>query len=146
MFIRWVLPILALAGFFLAVRVVIASSKPVLPANVVTKPSVSPFEHYISGAGIVEASTENIAISTNIAGVVSEVFVTPGQTVKSGEPLFRIDDRQSVASLQVEEAALKAAEAELTVAIEASSPGGHHPCCLTGFVQQLQRRSHSPVG
>lgn len=112
MFIRWVLPILALVGFISAVRVVISSSKPVLPAPAVSKPSVSPYQNYIAGAGIVEASSENIAISTNISGVVSQVLVTPGQSVKTGDPLFKIDDRQSLASLQVEMAAASAAEAE----------------------------------
>ncbi len=118
MFIKWILPILALVGFISAVRVVISNSKPVLPAEAVSKPSVSPYDDYISGAGIVEANTENIAVSTNISGVVKEVYVTAGQFVKKSDSLFQIDDREARATLAVELAALNAAQSELLDAKE----------------------------
>lgn len=113
MFIRYILPILALLGFFFAVRIVIVYSRPIIPAQPVSIPSTSPFKDFIAGAGIVEANTENISISTHISGVVTEVFVKAGQLIKIGQPLFKIDDRQSHASLLLEEAEVKVTEAAL---------------------------------
>jgi multidrug resistance efflux pump len=70
----------------------------------------------VAGAGITEAQTENIAIGSALPGVVMEVFVPStkvGQSVKAGDPLFRVDDRQLKAQLKVQEANLSAAEAQL---------------------------------
>lgn len=113
MFIRYVLPILAALGFIFAVRTVIVSSKPSLPAPPVSQPSSSPFAHFVAGAGVVEPNSENIAISTHVAGVVSDVSVKPGAIVKAGDLLFKVDDRQALANLHVDEAALEAAKAQL---------------------------------
>jgi HlyD family secretion protein len=112
MFIRYILPILAVLGFIFAIRTVIVSSKPPVPAAPVSRPSTSPFEKVVAGSGILEASSENIAISSHIAGVVSEVLVTPGTKVKAGDILFRVDDRETLANLLVDEAALQAAKAQ----------------------------------
>ena len=64
-----------------------AKPQPVAPP--VAAPEVSPFASRVAGAGLVEASTENIAIGTPTAGVVMEVLVKHGQQVKAGDPLFR---------------------------------------------------------
>lgn len=78
-------------------------------------PGVPPFRTSVAGAGIVEANTENIAIGTLIAGVVSEVYVTVGSDVKAGEPLFKIDDRDLHAQLAIRQAALRVARANVKV-------------------------------
>jgi multidrug resistance efflux pump len=67
----------------------------------------------VAGAGIIEASTENITIGTVVPGVVTRVHVKPGDTVKAGDPLFKVDDRSLVAELQVRQAALGQAKADL---------------------------------
>jgi HlyD family secretion protein len=79
-------------------------------------PSRSPFEESVSGAGIVEARTENISLGSALAGVVLEVYVPAdrvGTRVKAGTPLFRIDDRHLKAQLAIHQASLGTAEAEL---------------------------------
>lgn len=114
MFVRkYVIPGLAVLGVLAAVRVVINSNQPVVAAEPVAPPARSPFMGQVAGAGLVEASSENIAIGTNVAGVVMRVYVAPGDAVKAGDPLFTIDDRSTRAELAVREAALKAAEANL---------------------------------
>ena len=65
----------------------------------------------MAGAGIVEASTENIAVGTFIPGVVTKVDVKIGDSVKAGDPLFQIDDRDLQGELAVRNAALAAARA-----------------------------------
>ncbi len=114
MFVRkYVIPVLAVAGVCLAVYTVRSESKVTPPAEPVAPPAKSPFELPVAGAGIVESSSQNIAIGTYLPGIVSAVHVTYGQSVKKGDPLFSIDDRTLVAEQASREAALRIAQATL---------------------------------
>ena len=115
MLTRYVLPGLALAGVIFAVVFVRAGNKPVPATQPVAQPAQPPFESYIAGAGIIESSTENIAIGTVVPGVVREIFVKVGDEVKTHQPLFKIDDRDLQADLMVKKAALQAAQAKVKV-------------------------------
>jgi multidrug efflux pump subunit AcrA (membrane-fusion protein) len=90
------------------------------PRRVATDPPAPPpvaeFPSTAAAVGLVEASTENIAVGTPLGGVVAEVFVTAGQTVKTGEPLFELDNRHLHADLRVREQALAVARARAAVA------------------------------
>jgi multidrug efflux pump subunit AcrA (membrane-fusion protein) len=79
-------------------------------------PPVSTFSDRVAAVGLIEASTENIAIGTPLSGVVTKVFVTAGETVKSGQPLFQIDTRQLEADLGVKQRALHVAQTRVAVA------------------------------
>ena len=107
------LPILAGIGILTAITYVITANKPAPVGKPIAFPAAAPFTSYISGAGIIEANTENIAIGTEIAGIVSEIFVNVGSKVKKGDPLFKIDDSDAQAQLAVAEASLKEAQAAL---------------------------------
>ncbi|HZW07480.1 MAG TPA: biotin/lipoyl-binding protein, partial [Phycisphaerales bacterium] len=87
-----VIPALAVVGVGVAFYTAAQSNKPVVPAQPIAAPASSPFASPVAGAGIVEASTQNIAIGTNVAGIVTRVLVKVGDTVKAGDPLFQIDD------------------------------------------------------
>lgn len=78
-----------------------------------TEPVRSPYIRSVSGSGLVEAASENIAVATPLGGIVAEVFVKAGDRVEAGAPLFRIDDREYRAERTVRTAALAEAEAEL---------------------------------
>jgi multidrug efflux pump subunit AcrA (membrane-fusion protein) len=80
------------------------------------KPPVSEFAETVAAVGLVEASTENISIGTSLSGVVSNVYVTAGQAVGAGDPLFTIDTRHLLADLEVKRGALAVARAEVKVA------------------------------
>ncbi len=110
---KYILPAIAAIGVGLGVLMVLIGSKEITPAPPVDLPSESPYKTFISGEGIVEASTENIAIGTQIAGVVSEIYVAIGSEVNEGDPLFLIDDRATRAQLAVNQAAVKVAQANL---------------------------------
>ena len=75
------------------------------------KPPVSDFLRTVAAVGLVESSTENIAIGTPLAGIVEKVFVEVGQKVKAGEPLFQLDIRNLTAELDVRRAELAMAGA-----------------------------------
>lgn len=71
------------------------------------------FPLFVAGSGMVEASSENIAIGTQIGGVVSQVHVQVGSYVEAGEPLFTIDNRAQCALLNLKRAAVQVANAVL---------------------------------
>jgi multidrug resistance efflux pump len=110
---KYLLPILAVAGLAFALWMAKQSAKTVPPAKAVAEPARSPFADKISGAAIVEASTRNISIGSHVPGIVASVYVKVGQRVKSGAPLFSLDDRKQKADLAVKEAALQEARARL---------------------------------
>ena len=122
MFRKYALPLFAIAGILFAVWMVIQGSKPVVPSSPVVVPPIPPYANKISGAGIVEASTRNIAVGSHVSGIVSEVFVKVGQTVKKGEPLWGLDQRRRRAELVVKQAAVAEAEARLVRLHEAPPP------------------------
>jgi multidrug efflux pump subunit AcrA (membrane-fusion protein) len=77
---------------------------------------VSDFEKTVAAVGIVETSTENISIGTPLGGVVARVYVTAGQTVGEGDPLFEIDTRNLRADREVRNQTLVVARAQAGVA------------------------------
>jgi RND family efflux transporter MFP subunit len=111
--LKYILPAIAVLGLTLGIYVVHSGAKPVPVAQPVAEPSRAPFKHYIAGAGIVEASTENIEISTPVPGMVMEIPVHVGQQVKAGELLFKIDTRDLEAELKVRQAAVELARAKI---------------------------------
>jgi multidrug resistance efflux pump len=66
----------------------------------------------IAGSGIIEARLENIPVGSPVPGVVWEVFVKVKDKVKKGDPLFKIDERDLRAELDVREANLASAIAQ----------------------------------
>lgn len=113
MILKYLVPLLALAGLIFAVQTVASGAKPVPVAPPIAEPSPSPYGATIAGAGIIEARSQNIAVGTPTAGVVVDVPVKVGDVVKSGAPLFRLDDRDRRARLEIQKAALASTRAEL---------------------------------
>jgi HlyD family secretion protein len=81
---RYVLPLLAVAGVLFAVCTAVQSAKPIPPAAPVAEPPRPSFTNKISGSGIVEASTRNIAIGTHLSGIVTRVLIKVGEPVRAG--------------------------------------------------------------
>src|SRR5215469_5400311 len=112
----FVLPIIALAALIFSVISVVRSQP---RREVTTPPSPPPVSSYaqtVAAVGLVETSTENIAVGTEIAGVVTKVSVAVGSRVKAGDPLFSIDSRATRAELATRHAAVEVAEAALAEA------------------------------
>jgi HlyD family secretion protein len=110
---KYVLPLLAVTGVAFALWIVVTSSQPIPAAPPVAQPSQAPFASFVAGAGIIEASTQNIAIGTPVSGIVTTVFVTVGEGVKVDDPLFKLDDRNVQAELAVRQTALWQAKERL---------------------------------
>src|ERR1017187_3531988 len=101
MFRKYFIPLVALAGVTFAVFTVVRGDKTPPSAPPVSEAPQSPYHASVAGSGIVEASTENISIGTQLPGVVSKIFVRIGSDVKAGDPLFKIDDRAQLAELNI---------------------------------------------
>ena len=115
MITKYLLPVLAVFGLGFAVFTAVNSSKTIPAAQPFVDPAATPFKSSVAGTGIVEANTENISIGTLIPGVVSQIYVSVGSKVKASDPLFRLDDRDLRAQLEVRRAALRVAEASVKV-------------------------------
>lgn len=113
---KYLLPILAVLGIFVAIGAVVIDNWPVPPEPPVLQAPKPPFATYVAGAGIVEASSGNIHVGTPVAGIVTTVFVNWGDHVKPGDKLFQIDDRDVQAQLLPTLAGVKEAEASLSQA------------------------------
>ncbi len=113
MIVRYILPVFALVALGFAVVQMVKFQKEPPPATPSIEPAKSPYERQLAGAGIIEPETENISIGTQVPGIVEKLFVVVGKTVRPGDPLFRIDERQLQAELEVRHANLANAEAAL---------------------------------
>jgi HlyD family secretion protein len=103
---RYLLPLLAIAGIGVAVVMVIRGNREAPTVEAVVQSASAPFTSYIFGPGIVEASTENIAIGTPVSGIVTAVYV-------KWAPLFKVDTRDLEAQLFPANAKVKEMEAQL---------------------------------
>lgn len=113
---KYVLPLLAILGVAIAVAMVIRGNQSEPAAQPVVQPANAPFKSYIFGPGMVEASSENIAIGTPVSGIVTNVYVKWGDRVKSGAALFKVDTRDLEAQLLPANAKVKEVEAQLSPA------------------------------
>lgn len=113
---KYLLPALALAGFLFGIATVLRGNQPLPSAPPVVQPPAAPFASFIAGAGIVEASDRNVQIGTPLSGVVAAVAAKVGDAVKTGDLLFRLDDRQYLAQEAVARAAVAKARADLAQA------------------------------
>jgi RND family efflux transporter MFP subunit len=113
---RFVLPTVALAALIFGVISVVRSQPKHEATNPPSPPPVSSYAQTVAAVGLVETSTENIAVGTEIAGVVTNIYVDVGSRVKTGDPLFSIDSRATRAELATRQAAVQVAEAALAEA------------------------------
>jgi HlyD family secretion protein len=100
--------LLAFAGWYVwHTRPVTRDTKPPIA------PATSPYASTLAAAGIVESRMENISMGSPTAGVVVEVLVKVGDDLKTGTPLFRLDDRALQGDLVVKKAAVLEARSQL---------------------------------
>jgi RND family efflux transporter MFP subunit len=109
----YILPVASLFGIIFVIRTVISGSVPPPVAPPVVEPARPPYTSFVAGSGIIESISENIAIASPLAGVIKAVYVKAGDTVETGKPLFSLDDRDTLAELQVRQAQVEVARAQL---------------------------------
>jgi HlyD family secretion protein len=122
------LVVVAIFGAVIALGSVIHSNRstPVAPPPIASPQA--PFASFVAGSGITETGRGNVAIGTSVTGVVREIDVHVGDRVSAGDVLFRIDDRDVHAKLQVAHAGVAQAQAAL-----------EKPTHRLGYLNHLQR-------
>src|ERR1051326_1921748 len=99
MLTRYAIPLSAVLALVFALvsvarlRPIHAKYDPQLP------PPSAGFDQKVGAVGLVEASSENIAVSLPVPGLVVAVYVKPGDRVRKGQKLFSLDDRDVRAEL-----------------------------------------------
>lgn len=107
---RYLLPLLAILGIGVTIVAIVMDNREAVARPPAVAPAHSPFASFIAGAGLVEASTGNIAIGSPVSGVAMEIDVHVGDRVGAGDAFFRIDDRDLRAQLLTALARVKTAE------------------------------------
>lgn len=115
--------ILPVLGAAFAVYWVAASASTGVATTPDKTPATSDYVNTISGAGIIESGSRDIAVSPQIGGKVVEVLVKESQFVPKGGPLYQLDDTvlrtqhaAAAADLSRAVAAVTTAEAQLASA------------------------------
>jgi HlyD family secretion protein len=106
---KYLLPFLAILGALIALGVVFWSQRTPPTPPIPFPPPRSPFHHAIAGAGLIEASSQNISIGSPFDEVIEKIFVVEGDYVKRGDPIFQLDLRAFVAVAEVASAQISAA-------------------------------------
>ncbi|MCL4767174.1 MAG: efflux RND transporter periplasmic adaptor subunit [Hyphomicrobiaceae bacterium] len=65
---------------------------------------------FIGAAGLIEPNGQEIDMGSHVSGIVADVRAVPGQKVRTGDPLFVIDERTARGNLELRRAELLAAE------------------------------------
>ena len=119
-FSRQILPVIAVVGLILAAFYIFA----IQPDRELTEPENEPprapealaNESRVAGSGVVEPSSELVQIGTATSGLVTGLFVQPGDRVGEGDTLFTVDDRSIRAQLREADAAIGEARAAIAEA------------------------------
>ncbi|MFI5344536.1 MAG: efflux RND transporter periplasmic adaptor subunit, partial [Chlamydiales bacterium] len=110
---KYLLPLLAIVGALFGLAIVYWSQKTMPVPPIAFPPATSPYPHSIAGAGIIEASSQNISIGTPFNEVIWTIFVIEGDHVKKGDLLIQLDLRNFEAQLETAQANLNLAQVNL---------------------------------
>ncbi|QPC99745.1 efflux RND transporter periplasmic adaptor subunit [Qipengyuania soli] len=127
-FSRQILPVIAVIGLILAVFFIWNG----LPDRQLSEPEREPPRapaalantERVAGAGVVEPSSEVIQIGSALSGLVTGLYVAPGDRVGAGQVLFTVDDRAARAALGEANAAIAEARAAIAEAQSARATAG----------------------
>lgn len=104
---------IGILGLLGAIHMIFATNRIVPEIAPLVAPPVPIFDHYIAASGIIEGSSDNIKVGAHQGGIVHDIFIHVGQSVKKGEKLFTLDSQNAVAELDIYPAQHKEAEALL---------------------------------
>ncbi len=119
-FSRMILPAIAVVGIIVSAIYITRSQPDQSLTNPKETPAKAPSSQQqtgsIAGTGVIEPSSEVVQIATQIPGVVSKVFVRPGDYVVAGQPLLEVDSRNARAAVAEASASLAAARQSISAA------------------------------
>ena len=107
---------IAAAGIIVGLASAYLSGQEKKPQPPVFDPAPNPYVKGIYSNGVIEsyqATGENINLYPEVAGVVTQILVAEGQTVKQGDPLLKMDDSVQRATVEQQRSQSEAALALL---------------------------------
>ena len=113
MLVRYGMPVLAILALAFAIISTNRATPKVVYAEPPAPPPVASYTNQLGAVGLVEAASENIAVSLPVPGLVTQVAVKAGDDVKAGQLLFSLDDRDLRAELTLRESAVALAQSRL---------------------------------
>lgn len=114
MILRFIIPLLAIAGLVAAVLFTQKHGQPApQPPRQLTLPPETPYNKTVSGTGIIEAPSRNIQVGSQRSGIVAKLNVREGQHVAKGALLFTLDAREIEAELRRAQATVNSASVAL---------------------------------
>jgi multidrug resistance efflux pump len=124
-FSRQILPVAALLGLIAAAIFILAG----MPDRDLSEPEREPprapealaDSARVAGSGVVEPSSETIQLGSALSGLITGLYVQPGDRVTEGEVLFTVDARAARAQLREAEAAIAEARAAIAEARSAQA-------------------------
>ncbi|MFM2197824.1 MAG: hypothetical protein RLZZ505_1256 [Verrucomicrobiota bacterium] len=107
----------AMFGFYAIISVshIQAEKETPPPSDPPVPPPTKPFKESVAATGILEALSENVSIGVPIPGLVVELSANVNDSVKKGQTLFRLDDRDLRAELLSATAQQEISKAQLAV-------------------------------
>lgn len=101
-FSRQILPILAVIAIIVAAVIILQTQ----PDRAIAEPVRTPPSAgtgiggaTVAGAGVIEPASELIEIGSQVPGLVDRVYVSAGDKVPAGAPLFSVDSREARAAV-----------------------------------------------
>lgn len=106
------LPMVAVVAITFALVSVLSRKE--APAKVpLENPPQAEYAASVAGIGVIEPKSELMAIGVELPGVVRTVHVKVGDSVKAGDPLFSLDQREVDAQIKTLQAALESAKVQV---------------------------------
>ena len=85
------------------------------PGDPPVMPPQKPYPDAVAATGILEALSENVAIGVPLPGLVTEVLVKVNDSVRKGQPLLKLDDRDLLAEQLSTQAQQEISRAQIAV-------------------------------
>ncbi|MBX7527873.1 efflux RND transporter periplasmic adaptor subunit [Qipengyuania vesicularis] len=124
-FSRQILPVIAVIGLIFAAFYILSGQPDRELSDPEREPPRAPEmladEQRVAGSGVVEPSSEVIQIGSALSGLVTGLYVQPGDRVAQGDTLFTVDDRAVRSQLREANAAISEARAAIAEAQSAQA-------------------------
>jgi HlyD family secretion protein len=117
----YLIPLLAIAGLAAGIYTVVRSGAPKDATPPVVSPPTAPYPAFVAGSGLIEPSSQPIAIGSPVGALVDRV-ATVGQAVAAGDVLFTLDTTTTAAELASRDAAVAVAQSQLDRLLAGTRP------------------------
>jgi len=94
----------SIMGIIIAMAIVFYDERPTESQTYPIPELAPPYKNFIAGTGIVESSSKNIPVGSLVSGVISQINVESGESVKKGELLFSLNPKMITAQIAAQQA------------------------------------------